>query len=182
MAEIRAWRAVLCFPQVATKTQITAEQYLRMTFEHDAEFVHGEIVERAMPDYIHSRIQVLLAVLFESLRLSHGLLACAELRMKIAAGVYRIPDVAVFAAPPLQTVPETPPLIAIEILSKDDRHSDLMQKLEEYLAWGVANIWVVDPITKRFSMYTHLGLQNVSSFSLAGYPFQLTPSDLFSGL
>jgi hypothetical protein len=44
MAEIRGWRAVLCFPQVATKTQITAEQYLRMTFEHDAEFVHGEIV------------------------------------------------------------------------------------------------------------------------------------------
>jgi len=57
-----------------------------------------------------------------------------------------------------------------------------MQKLEEYLAWGVANIWVVDPITKRFSLYTHLGLQNVSSFSLPDYPFQLTPSDLFSDL
>jgi len=182
MAEIRGWRAVLCFPQVATKTEITAEQYLRMTFEHDAEFVHGEIVERAMPDYIHSRIQVLLAALFESLRRTHGLLACAELRIKIAAGIYRIPDVSVFAAPPPQQVPENPPLITIEILSKDDRHSDLMQKLEEYLAWGVANIWVVDPITKRFSLYTHLGLQNVSSFSLPDYPFQLTPSDLFSDL
>ena len=42
---------MLSFEQVATKTQITAEQYLRMTFEHDAEFVHGEIVERSMPDY-----------------------------------------------------------------------------------------------------------------------------------
>jgi Uma2 family endonuclease len=182
MAEIRGWRAVLCFPQVATKTQITAEQYLRVTFEHDAEFVHGEIVERAMPDYIHSRIRVLLAVLFESQRATHGLLACAELRMKIASGVYRIPDIAVFVQPPEQSVPDTPPLVAIEILSKDDRHSDLMQKLEEYLAWGVANIWVVDPITKRFSAYTHLGLQNVSSFCLPGYPFQLTPSDLFSDL
>jgi Uma2 family endonuclease len=182
MAEIRGWRAVLCFPQVATNTQITAEQYLRMTFEHDAEFVHGEIVERAMPDYIHSRIQVLLAVLFESLRRTHGLLACAELRMKLAPDVYRIPDVAVFTEPPRQPVPDTPPLVAIEILSKDDRHSDLMQKLEEYLTWGVPNIWVVDPTTKRFSAYTHLGLQNVSSFSLPDYPFQLTPSDLFSDL
>jgi len=182
MAEIRGWRAVLCFPQVATKTQITAEQYLRMTFEHDAEFVHGEIVERAMPDYIHSRIQVLLAVLFENLRRTHGLLACAELRMKIAAGVYRIPDVAVFREPPQQPVPEAPPFIAIGILSKDDRHSELMQKLEEYLAWGVANIWMVDPIAKRFSAYTHLGLQNVSSFTLSDYPFQLTPSDLFNDL
>jgi Uma2 family endonuclease len=182
MAEIRGWRGVLFFPQVATKTQITAEQYLRMTFEHDAEFVHGELVERAMPDYIHSRIQVLLAALFESLRRTHGLLACAELRMKLAPDVYRIPDVAVFAEPPQQSVPESPPLVAIEILSKDDRHSDLMQKLEEYLVWGVPNIWVVDPITKRFSAYTHLGLQNVSSLSLPDYSFQLTPSDLFGDL
>jgi Uma2 family endonuclease len=182
MAEIRGWRGVLCFPQVATKTQITAEQYLRMTFEHDAEFVHGEIVERAMPDYIHSRIQVLLAALFESLRRTHGFLACVELRLKLASDVYRIPDVSVFVVPQHQAVPDTPPLVVIEILSKDDRHSDLMQKLEEYLAWGVANIWVVDPIAKRFSAYTHLGLQNVSSFSLPDYPFQLTPSDLFSDL
>jgi Uma2 family endonuclease len=182
MAEIRGWRAVLCFPQVATKTQITAEQYLRMTFEHDAEFVRGEIVERAMPDYIHGRLQALLLSRFEASRPSHRLLSCSEVRMKLEPNVFRIPDVAVFTEPPQQPVPDTPPLIAIEILSKDDRHSDLMQKLEEYLAWGIANIWVVDPITKRFSAYTHLGLQNVSSFSLSNYSFQLTPSDLFSDL
>jgi Uma2 family endonuclease len=182
MAEIPASRAMLCFPQVATKTQITAEQYLRMTFEHDAEFVHGEIVERAMPDYIHGRLQALLLSRFEASRPSHRLLACSEVRMKIEPNVYRIPDVAVFKEPPLQPVPDTPPLIAIEILTKDDRHFELMRKLEEYLAWGVANIWVVDPMTKRFSAYTHLGLQNVSSFSLPDYPFQLTPSDLFSDL
>jgi Uma2 family endonuclease len=182
MAEMRGWRAVLCFPQVATKTQITAEQYLRMTFEHDAEFVHGEIVERAMPDYIHGRLEGLLFARFDSLRQSHQLYPAVEVRLNLGSDVYRIPDVAVFTAPPHQTVPNTPPLIAIEILSKDDRHSDLMQKLEEYLSFGVANIWVVDPITKRFSAYTRLGLQNVSSFSLPDYPFQLTPSDLFSDL
>ena len=71
---------------------------------------------------------------------------------------------------------------SIEILSKDDRHSDLMQKLEEYRAWGVPNIWVIDPATRRFSIYTELGLQNVSSFTLAGYPFVFTPADLFSEL
>jgi Uma2 family endonuclease len=182
MAEIRGWRAVLCFPQVATKTQITAEQYLRMTFEHDAEFVPGEIVERAMPDYIHGRTQGLLAVLLETVSRSHALLACAGLRMKVASDGYRIADVAVFSERPREPFPDTPPQIALEILSKDDSHSDLMQKLEEYLTWGVANIGVVDPITKRFSAYTHLGLQNVSSFSLPDYSFQLTPSDLFNDL
>ena len=181
MAEIQGWRAVLCFPQVATKTQITAEQYLRMTFEPDAEFVHGEIVERAMPDYIHGRLEFLISLAFGRLIQSSRLYPCLEVRMKLATDVYRIPDVAVFTKSQ-QPVPDTPPLVAIEILSKDDRHSDLMQKLEEYLTWGVANIWVVDPITKRFSAYTHLGLQNVSSFTLPDYPFQLTPSDLFSDL
>ena len=75
----------------------------------------------------------------------------------------------------------TPPLVAIEILSKDDRHHDLMEKLEEYRVWGVPNIWVIDPETQRFSIYTELGLQNVSPF-LAHYPFQLAPAELFSHL
>jgi Uma2 family endonuclease len=181
MAEFRGWRAVLSFPQVATKTQITAEQYLRMTFEPDAEFVHGEIVERTMPDSIHGRLHFFIALAFGRLIQSSRLYPCLEVRMKLAPDVYRIPDFAVFMEP-LKPVPDTPPLVAIEILSKDDRHSDLMQKLEEYLTWGIANIWVVDPITKRFSAYSHLGLQNVSSFTLPDYPFQLTPSDLFSDL
>ena len=182
MEEIRGRRAMLCFPQMATKTGITAEQYLRMTFEHDAEFDHGEIVERSMPDYIHGRLQALLLSRFETYRPVHRLLACSEVRMKVAPDVIRIPDVAVFVSPPESAVPDSPPLIAIEVLSKDDRHSDLMQKLEEYRQWGVAHIWVVDPLAKRFSVYTELGLQNISSLTLPNYPFQLTPADLFSKL
>ncbi len=81
-----------------------------------------------------------------------------------------------------QQVPDKPPLVVVEILSKDDRHLDLMQKLEEYRAWGVPHIWVIDPSTQRFSMYTELGLQNVSSLSLSDYPFQLTPAELFANL
>jgi len=174
---------MICFGQVATKTQITAEEYLHMTFEHDAEFVHGEIVERSMPDYIHATIQFLILLRFGSLIQKHPLYPRPELRLRLAPEVYRIPDISVFAgAKPLQSVPDTPPLVVIEILSKDDRHTDLMQKLEDYRTWGVPNIWIVDPATKRFSLYTELGLQNVSSFSLAGYPFQLTQPELFADL
>jgi Uma2 family endonuclease len=183
MAEIEGCGGMLCFPQVATETQIPAEQYLRMTFEHDAEFVHGEIVERSMPDYIHARIQVLLAYLFERLRKTHALFPCCELRFKVAPDVYRIPDVSVIAGqPPQQGIPDVAPLVVVEILSKDDRHSDLMRKLEEYRVWGVPNIWVIDPTARNFSIYTALGLQNVSAFALANYPFQLAPADLFSEL
>ena len=172
---------MVCCDRVATKTQIRAEDYLRMTFEHDAEFVHGEIVERSTPIEIHSRIQRDLVILFGGLRRSHGLHVYAELRMKVAPDVYRIPDVAVFVGRPPQ-VPETPPLVAIEILSPDDRYLDLMQKLEEYRQWGVRHIWVIDPAAQRFSLYTEVGVQNASSLNLPDYPFQLTPAELFSDL
>ncbi len=73
-------------------------------------------------------------------------------------------------------------MVVVEIISKDDRYLDLIQKLDEYRAWGVPHIWVIDPMTKRFSMYTEVGLQNVSTFSLPEYPIQLTPEDLFANL
>ncbi|MBZ5611836.1 MAG: Uma2 family endonuclease, partial [Acidobacteriia bacterium] len=160
---------MLCLGQVASKTQITAEEYLRTTFEHDAEFVHGEIVERSMPTYSHSTMQFLILLRFGALVQTHRLFPRPELRVKVAKDVYRIPDVVVYATRPQQEVPDDPPLVAIEIPSKDDRHSDLMQKLEEYRAWGVPNIWVIDPNTKKFASYTELGLQNASSLSLPDY-------------
>jgi Uma2 family endonuclease len=173
---------MLCFPQMATKAQITAEEYLHMTFEYDAEFVHGEIVERSLPNYRHGKTQTRLSQAFGPLVHSYPLYPCSEVRMRIAPDVYRIPDIAVFAGKEPPDVPTSPPLLVIEILFKDDRFYDLMEKLEEYRTWGVANIWVVDPLAKRFSAYTELGLQNVSSLTLPDYSFQLTPSELFGDL
>ncbi len=182
MDEIRGRRAMLCFPQMATKAEITAEQYQHMTFEYDAEYVHGEIVERAMPTYLHGRIQTILSSMFDAVRSPHRLYGCSAVRMKLAPELYRIPDVAAFETPSDQAIPERAPLVVVEILSPDDRHYDLMEKLEEYRVWGVPNVWVVDPLSKRFSIYTAFGLQNVSSLALAGYPLELTPSILFSDL
>jgi Uma2 family endonuclease len=174
---------MLCFPQMATKAQITAEQYLHMTFEHDAEFVHGEIVERGMPDRLHSTIQFLILMAIGRLIQSYPLFPYPELRLRLEPRVFRIPDISVFGGQaPREDVPSTPPLLAIEILSKDDRHPNLMQKLEEYRVWGIANIWVVDPMAKRLAFYTGLGLQFVSSLALADYPLELTPDILFSDL
>jgi Uma2 family endonuclease len=181
MEEIRGRRAMLCFPQMATKAQITAEQYLHMTFEHDAEYVHGELVERAMPTYLHGRIVAWLSSRFENVRSPHRLFPSNGVRLRLAPDLYRIPDIAVFVSPP-EEVPDKAPLIVVEILSKDDRYYDIMEKLEEYRVWGVQNIWVVDPVAKRLSIYTELGFQNASSLALADYPFELTPGVLFSDL
>ena len=146
MAEFRGCSACYAFEQVATKTQVRAEDYLRMTFEHDAEFVHGDIVERPLPDYTHARIQCLVTFEFGKAAQVHALYPYPGLRLKVAPDVYRIPDLTVFAlSPPREAVPEKLPLVVIEIVSKDERYSALMLKLEEYRQWGIPNIWVIDP-------------------------------------
>lgn len=174
---------MLCFPQMATKAEITAEQYQHMTFEYDAEYVHGEIVERSLPDNVHSLIQFLILMEIGRLIRTHPLFPRPELRLRLEPTVFRIPDISVFGGqPPHESVPSTPPLLVIEILSKDDRHYNLMEKLEEYRVWGVSNIWVVDPLLKRLSFYTESGLQHASSLRLPDYPLELTPAALFSDL
>jgi hypothetical protein len=57
--------------------------------------------------------------------------------MRLAPDLYRIPDVAVFAErEPQETVPSRPPVVTIEIVSRDDRYSAVLEKLAEYQQWG----------------------------------------------
>jgi Uma2 family endonuclease len=168
---------------VATKTRITEEQYLGSKFEPDAEFVRGEIAERSMPDYLHSKIQGLLLIWLGRLMERHRVQPCPELRMRLGPGVYRVPDIALIAGPePEVRFPDTPSLVTVEIVSLDDRYSDVIEKLEEYRKWGVPHIWLVDPHKKRLSVYNASGLQDVPSLTLPEYNFEIPAQALFSGL
>jgi Uma2 family endonuclease len=42
-------------------------------------------------------------------------------------------------------VVEGVPVLAVEILSPSDVHSDMTEKVQEYLNVGVAAVWVIDP-------------------------------------
>jgi len=98
--------------------------------------------------------------------------------MKLREGRYLIPDFAVFwrTKPPL--VPDAPPLIAIEILSPDDRLTAVREKLEEYRAWGVGHVWLVDPHSRR--LYTcDTGLTEVTSFTIPELNITLGPAEIF---
>ena len=102
--------------------------------------------------------------------------------MRLAADLYRVADVAVFAAAPKEDYPERPPLLIVEILTREDRYHYVMEKLEDYRVWGVPNIWLIDPYAKRFWSYSKDCLRNSSSLALAEYPLELTPAALFSDL
>src|SRR5438128_1828365 len=132
---------------MSTKSAVSIEEYLRTSFDNpDREYVDGEIVERPLPNFVHGIIQFRLAWLIGNLAQTRPLHGILNVRSRVADTRVRIPDISVYAgAEPTEDVPSEPPLMAIEIVSPDDRHSDLMQKFEEYKAWGVKHIWLVNP-------------------------------------
>jgi Uma2 family endonuclease len=98
--------------------------------------------------------------------------------MRIREGVYLIPDVAVFHGVKPELVPSTPPLIAIEVLSPDDKLDEVRGKLDEYRTWGVAHAWLVDPHSKR--LYTcGAGLTEVATLRIPELGIEVTPADIF---
>ena len=161
---------------MATKALITPQQYLATQFEREPELVHGELVERPLPNLIHGRAQQRLAVHLDSVGY-----CCTEVRMRLAEDLYRIPDVAVFeGAGPTEAVPTTPPLLVVEISSPDDRLDAMLQKLDEYRTWGVRHIWLIEPERKRIHVYDQGSLTAVSRLELPQFGFAVTALELFA--
>lgn len=171
---------------MATTTRVSPQDYGRMAKppdRPDVEYVRGEIVERGMPDLVHSGVQQRLIVIFSTLEDPHRLYAFPELRLKLAEDVFRVPDVTVFSgAPPSQLVPDRPPFCVVEIVSRDDRYTELLQKLDEYHRWGVPHVWVVDPWLERLSVYDGSDLRQTAELGLPGTDRRVTIGELTRGL
>ena len=165
---------------MGVKTLIGEEEYLRMSFEDQApEYVDGELVERGLPNNSHSRTQTTLAGRFETLRERLPLFARTELRVPVAPGKYRIVDLAVYAhQEPAEELPTELPLVVIEIVSPDDRHEVLMKRLEEFRAWGVPHVWLVDPGLKRICVYRDGGLTAVEAFELPEFGVRIAAGEI----
>ena len=121
---------------------------------------------------------MLLGASFLALRSKFLLFVYSEFRMRIGAGLIRIPGVAVYWNDQPAKVADTPPFIAVEILSDDDRMAEVRSKLAEYRDWGVRHVWLVDPHAR--TMYTFEGkLQEVTSLAVPEFDLNVTPDQIF---
>ena len=167
---------------MASKTLVPVEEYLRMSFDGpDREYVDGEIIERHLGSTPHSKAQRRLNRFLESLSDRHSLHPLTDIRMKISGSRYRVPDIAVFlGSEPDEIIPSTPPLLVVEVVSEDDRYTEILKKLAEFQAWGVKHIWLADPWTKTLSVYDSNGLRAVPRFELPEFGATLSPDEIFS--
>ena len=172
-------RSTVFCRRMGSAAALSVEEYLHTSFpDLDREYRDGETVERTLPDYLHGKAQGLLAAFFLTLEEQLSLHPCVETRMRVRQNRYLIPDVVVFHPDEPKAIPETPPLVTIEVLSPDDKMGEVREKLEEYRMWGVPHVGLVDPRSLRF--YTgDKGLTDVSALVVPELGIEITKHSLF---
>jgi Uma2 family endonuclease len=147
-----------------------------------AGFEHGRII---------GDLHVALATLAKQKVL--GTVVCGETGFLIGhdPDTVRVPDVAFIRSEriPAHPVPgffDGPPDLAVEVLSPNDRASEVLAKVQDFLAAGCQVVWVVDPGTRTVTVYESRGQAHVITEDgqlsggdlLPGFSFPL--AELFS--
>ena len=114
-----------------------------------------------------------------------GVLAVTEVRTQVKRTRFRCPDVSVLRADSArEQIITHPQLIAIEILSPEDRLSRMQTKIDDYIEFGVEHVWVIDPETRKAWTADRTGLHLVQDgeFSVPGTPIRVVLSEMFAEL
>jgi Uma2 family endonuclease len=131
---------------VTTLAHIPIEEYLRTIYEPDEDYVDGTVEERNLGEYDHNAAQKVLLFWFARHEKQWGIRVIQEQRIRLSSTRVRIPDVSIFPREFLiEQVFTRPPLIAIEVLSPEDRHSQMQEKINDYRSFGVSKVWIFDP-------------------------------------
>ena len=142
-----------------TAELVSVEEYLNTTYRPDCDYVDGQVLERNLGERDHSNIQTELAVYFRVRRKQWKTFAYVEQRVQVSAQRFRVPDVCVVVGEDdTDQIFRRPPFICIEVLSKDDTLYSLQDKIDDYLKFGVAYVWVINPRSRRVWVYTQNGI------------------------
>ena len=151
---------------------VSVAEYLNTSYRPDCDYVDGEVLERNLGEYEHSRPQALLATQLFNQEKQRRIVVLIAQRIQAGPNRFRVADVCVLGAEaPHEQVIAAPPLICAEIVSKDDSFASIVERLDDYLAMGVPNVWVIDPRLRRGYRYSSEGfLEAKDGILRAGNP------------
>ena len=145
-------------------TKATAEDLLKLSGEDSRyELVNGEIVNMGASGARHGGVGIRLAIRLGLWVEEHqlGAVYAPDTGFEIGENV-RIPDVAFISA---ARIPETgepegfwpfAPDLAVEVISPSDIFAKVMEKVAEYLAAGVKQVWLLSPEMRAVMVYRSL--------------------------
>ena len=130
--------------------RVPLEEYLHTVYRPDVEYIDDDIQERNVGEIEHSRLLVETLHWFFQREDEWHIQVLPNVRVKIAATRYRVPDVSVCSATSTdRRIVTTPPLLVVEILSPEDRIDRYHQRISDYRQMGIQGIWVLDPESGR---------------------------------
>jgi Uma2 family endonuclease len=141
------WEIAHLFPNQGTWAE---EEYLSLGGNHLIEFSDGVLEVLPMPTELHQLIVLFLyRRLFDFVTPKRlGIVVTAPLRVQIADGKFREPDVVLMLARHADRRGNRfwrGADLAIEVVSEDDPDRDLVTKRAEYAQAGIQEYWIVDP-------------------------------------
>ena len=164
---------------------VSLEEYLRGRFESDMEFVDGLVVKRKGFGWKHSRLVTEVGAWFWEHRKAWGVDALPSYWVKTMANRVRMPDLCVVRrSDPVEQVRVSAPLLCIEFLEPEDRMEGVTRRLDEFVAMGVENIWILDPSDRSAATYSRFGMKRVEGdrLEVAGTEIYLDVRETFAAL
>jgi Uma2 family endonuclease len=147
---------------VQSGTLVPVEEYLHTSYRPDCEYLEGRILERNLGEKDHSRQQGLLYGYLLNREKQWGIFIVPEQRVQVKKDRFRIPDICVVVGEaPAEQIFTRPPFLCIEILSQDDRMSEMLERVNDCLAFGVRYVWVLDPRTRCVQIYNGDGVHGI---------------------
>jgi Uma2 family endonuclease len=168
---------------MATAVLVPLNEYLQTSYEPDCEWVKGELRERSVPQLSHASVQTFFSVYFSARKRELGVRVYAELRMWVSEDRIRVPDVMVVRdSDPVDEIVVVAPLLCIEVLSPEDRMTEIQEKVDEYLDMGVDSVWVVDPRRRKAFQTDVRSLQPVEELTVPGTRIAIPLNEVFEEL
>lgn len=163
---------------------VSLEEYLHTTYRPDCDWIDGELRERNLGQFDHTRLQTVLAALLEFQSRKWKVMILVEQRLRITGTRYRVPDLLVVPADyDRSPIVSIAPLLCIEILSPDDTIREIVERSEDYLSLGTPEVWIFDPAKKRAYVCSAKGLHEADAAgTLATGNIEIPLPDLFQQL
>jgi Uma2 family endonuclease len=167
---------------MATSVLIPIAEYLDTNYEPDREYIDGEVVERNMGKWEHSRVQAYLAWWFMNNEPLWHVQVATEWRTRVSGTRVRIPDVVLVPTGPQADVLATPPVLIVEILSPNDTYADTEDRARDYQRMGVQTIWIIDPQTRTGRICTGTTWTQANRLEVPGTAIHVELDTLFAAL